>query len=55
MSKTIQTPAAARFESPLHLWIEIWQRQLAYQRESTLHHGAPPSTNSFSLPSDSSH
>jgi hypothetical protein len=32
MSKSIDNAAAARFDSPLHLWIEIWQRQLLSQR-----------------------
>lgn len=32
MSKNLETTAAGRFDSPLHLWIEIWQRQLLYQR-----------------------
>jgi hypothetical protein len=32
MSKNIVTPVSGRFDSPLQLWIEIWQRQLLAQR-----------------------
>jgi hypothetical protein len=32
MSNHSDTAAAGRFDSPLHLWIEIWQRQLLNQR-----------------------
>jgi hypothetical protein len=28
MTKSGDTQPEARFESPLHLWIAIWQRQL---------------------------
>jgi hypothetical protein len=32
MTKSVENRAAAVFDSPLHLWIEIWQRQLVYAR-----------------------
>jgi hypothetical protein len=32
MSKNIDTVVSGRFDSPLQLWIEIWQRQLLNQR-----------------------
>jgi hypothetical protein len=32
MNRNIDTTAGGRFDSPLHLWIEIWQRQLLNQR-----------------------
>jgi hypothetical protein len=31
MTKSEDTQAEARFDSPLHLWIAIWQRQLVEQ------------------------
>ena len=32
MSNRPETPAPTGFESPLHLWIALWQRQLLYGR-----------------------
>jgi hypothetical protein len=32
MSRNTGTTATGHFDSPLHLWIEIWQRQLLNQR-----------------------
>jgi hypothetical protein len=30
MASRIETQPATGFDSPLHLWIAIWQRQLVY-------------------------